>query len=154
MRDREYMRAAVVEGPKKVSFQIVQVPSPRPGEIRVKLEGCGVCASNLATWNGIPWTQYPTAPGALGHEGWEIVDALGERVEGLQVGNRVAAVSYHAYAQFDIASQATVVSLPTELGDCAFPGEALGCAMNIFQRSGISAGQTVAIVGIGFLGAF
>ena len=34
-----------------------------------------------------------------------------------------------------------------------FPGEPLGCAMNIFRRSGIEAGQTVAIVGIGFLGA-
>ena len=34
-----------------------------------------------------------------------------------------------------------------------FPGEPLGCAMNIFRRSEIRAGQTVAIVGIGFLGA-
>ena len=34
-----------------------------------------------------------------------------------------------------------------------FPGEPLGCAMNIFERSEIRAGQTVAILGIGFLGA-
>jgi threonine dehydrogenase-like Zn-dependent dehydrogenase len=34
-----------------------------------------------------------------------------------------------------------------------FPGEPLGCAFNIFRRSDIQAGQTVAIVGIGFLGA-
>src|SRR5690606_3394418 len=34
-----------------------------------------------------------------------------------------------------------------------FPGEPLGCAMNVFRRSDIRAGQTVAIVGIGFLGA-
>ncbi|MBW8910649.1 MAG: zinc-binding dehydrogenase, partial [Sphingomonas sp.] len=39
------------------------------------------------------------------------------------------------------------------LRDLPFPGEPLGCAMNIFRRADIQAGQTVAIVGIGFLGA-
>ena len=43
--------------------------------------------------------------------------------------------------------------LPASLAGQPFPGEPLGCAMNIFRRSGIEAGQTVAIVGIGFLGA-
>jgi threonine dehydrogenase-like Zn-dependent dehydrogenase len=46
-----------------------------------------------------------------------------------------------------------VVRLPAALSGKPFPGEPLGCAMNIFRRSGIAAGQTVAIVGIGFLGA-
>jgi threonine dehydrogenase-like Zn-dependent dehydrogenase len=101
----------------------------------------------------MPWTQYPTEPGALGHEGWGIIDALGEDAEEFHVGDRVATVSHHAYAEFDLASKDAVVKLPQELGDCAFPGEALGCAMNIFRRSGISAGQTVGIIGIGFLGA-
>jgi threonine dehydrogenase-like Zn-dependent dehydrogenase len=45
------------------------------------------------------------------------------------------------------------VPLPSELDGLPFAGEPLGCAMNIFRRSGISPGQTVAIVGIGFLGA-
>jgi threonine dehydrogenase-like Zn-dependent dehydrogenase len=45
------------------------------------------------------------------------------------------------------------VRLPAALSGKPFPGEPLGCAMNIFRRSGIAAGQTVAIVGIGFLGA-
>jgi threonine dehydrogenase-like Zn-dependent dehydrogenase len=46
-----------------------------------------------------------------------------------------------------------VVRLPDSLAGIAFPGEPFGCAMNIFRRSDIGAGQTVAIVGIGFLGA-
>jgi threonine dehydrogenase-like Zn-dependent dehydrogenase len=46
-----------------------------------------------------------------------------------------------------------VVKLPPELADQPFPGEPLGCAFNIFRRADIHAGQTVAIVGIGFLGA-
>jgi threonine dehydrogenase-like Zn-dependent dehydrogenase len=43
--------------------------------------------------------------------------------------------------------------LPDSLKAQPFPGEPLGCAMNIFRRSKIKPGQTVAIVGIGFLGA-
>jgi threonine dehydrogenase-like Zn-dependent dehydrogenase len=100
----------------------------------------------------MPWTQYPTEPGALGHEGWGIIDALGEDAGEFQVGERVATISYHAYAEFDLASKDAVVKLP-RFGDYAFPGEALGCAVNIFRRSGICAGQTVSIIGIGFLGA-
>ncbi len=45
------------------------------------------------------------------------------------------------------------MKLPPELAGKPFPGEPLGCAMNIFRRSDIRAGQTVAIVGVGFLGA-
>jgi D-arabinose 1-dehydrogenase-like Zn-dependent alcohol dehydrogenase len=45
------------------------------------------------------------------------------------------------------------VPLPEALAGQPFPGEPLGCAMNIFRRSEIAPGQTVAIVGIGFLGA-
>jgi threonine dehydrogenase-like Zn-dependent dehydrogenase len=65
----------------------------------------------------------------------------------------VAALSYHAYAEFDIARADAVVPLPASLADAPFPGEPLGCAMNIFRRAEVTAGQTVAIVGIGFLGA-
>jgi threonine dehydrogenase-like Zn-dependent dehydrogenase len=45
------------------------------------------------------------------------------------------------------------VPLPTALDGAPFPGEALGCAFNIFKRSAIQPGHDVAIVGIGFLGA-
>jgi threonine dehydrogenase-like Zn-dependent dehydrogenase len=97
--------------------------------------------------------QYPTEPGALGHEAWGFVDALGEGVEGLSIGDRVAALSYKSYAEYDLADAEAVVRLPEALAGQPFPGEPLGCAMNIFRRSDIQAGQTVAIVGIGFLGA-
>ena len=46
-----------------------------------------------------------------------------------------------------------LVPLPAGLDETAFPGEPLGCAMNIFQRSNIGKEHTVAIVGVGFLGA-
>jgi threonine dehydrogenase-like Zn-dependent dehydrogenase len=147
------MRAAVLEGPGQVSVKEVERPEPGLGQIRLRLEGCGVCASNLTPWEGPEWMTFPTEPGALGHEGWGIVDAVGEGVEGLAAGDRVAALSFKAYGEYDLADAKAVVKLPDSLAGQPFPGEPLGCAFNIFRRSDIRAGQTVAIVGIGFLGA-
>src|SRR3569833_2141014 len=147
------MRAAVLEGPGRLKVDHVPIPEPGPRQVRVKLEGCGVCASNLPPWEGPEWMQFPTEPGALGHEGWGLVDAVGEGVDGLAVGDRVAALSFKSYGEYDIAEQDAVVKLPESLAGKPFPGEPLGCAMNIFRRADIRSGQTVAIVGIGFLGA-
>ncbi len=147
------MRAAVLAGPGEIRIEDVALPEPGPGQVRVRLEGCGVCASNLTPWAGPEWQQFPTEPGSLGHEGWGVIDAVGEDVTGLEVGQRVAALSYKSYADYDIAEADAVVPLPDSLAGQPFPGEPLGCAMNIFRRSDIERGQTVAIVGIGFLGA-
>jgi threonine dehydrogenase-like Zn-dependent dehydrogenase len=147
------MEAAIVTAPGTLEVQLLPLPVPGPAQVRIKLEGCGVCASNLTPWSGPEWMKFPTEPGGLGHEGWGVIDAVGPGVDGLAVGDRVAALSYHAYATHDIADADAVVKLPASLADVPFPGEPLGCAVNIFKRSDIQAGQTVAIVGIGFLGA-
>src|SRR5215510_13813374 len=99
------MRAAVIVAPGVARVEDVPRPHPGPGQVRVRLEGCGVCASNLGPWQGGPWFEYPLRPGSRSLEGTPV------------------------------------------------PGEALGCAINVFERSDIRAGQSVAIVGIGFLGA-
>ena len=147
------MRAAVVVGPGQIRIDEVARPTPGEGQVRVKLEGCGVCASNLTPWAGPDWMQYPTEPGGLGHEGWGVIDAVGPGVDSVSPGDRVAALSFHSYAEYDLADAGAVIRLPPSLAGQPFPGEPLGCAMNIFRRSDIQAGQTVAIVGIGFLGA-
>jgi len=147
------MRAARLARPGQIVMEETAIPEPGAGEVRIRLEGCGVCASNLTPWAGAEWMQYPLEPGAMGHEGWGVVDALGGGVDGVRVGDRVAALSYKSYAEYDVADAGAIVPLPSVLDGKPFPGEPLGCAMNIFRRSGISAGQTVAIVGIGFLGA-
>ncbi|QYF87844.1 zinc-binding dehydrogenase [Brevundimonas sp. PAMC22021] len=147
------MRAAVVTGPGEMEVRDVARPEPGAGQVRVRLEGCGVCASNLTPWAGPEWMTFPTEPGGLGHEGWGVVDAVGEGVTQVSVGDRVAALSHRSFAEYDVADEAAVVKLPPELAGKPFPGEPLGCAMNIFRRAEIKAGQTVAIVGIGFLGA-
>lgn len=147
------MRAAVLTGPKALEIVAAPLPQPGPGEVRVKLEGCGVCASNIEPWHGQPWSTYPGEAGGLGHEGWGTVDAVGESVSDLAVGDRVATLAGHSFAEYDVAAEASVVKLPTELAGKPFPGEPLGCAFNIFRRADVQAGQTVAIIGIGFLGA-
>ncbi len=147
------MLAATVAAPGRLEMRTVPVPHPGPGQLLVRLEGCGVCASNLPPWEGQPWFQYPMAPGVLGHEGWGNVAALGEGVTGFAPGDRVAMISGHAYAAYDVADADASVRLPAGLDAESFPAEPLGCAVNIFRRSGIGRGDMVAIVGIGFLGA-
>lgn len=145
--------AAVFAGPRDIRIKPVTVPAPGPRQVRVKLEGCGVCGSNLPVWEGRPWFDYPFPPGAPGHEGWGRVEAVGAEVEHPAVGTRVAILSYRAYAEYDLADAAAAIPLPSILDDRLFPGEPLACAMNVFRRSDVRAGDTVAIVGIGFLGA-
>lgn len=145
-------KAAVLSAPKKVTVQEIDLPEPGKGEVRIKLEGSGVCASNIPVWEGRDWFNYPVTPGEPGHEGWGVIDAVGEGVENLKKGDRVTALTYNAYATHDIAKEESVVKLPDTLAGKAFPGEPLGCAMNIFNRSDIQKGQKVAIVGSGFLG--
>jgi threonine dehydrogenase-like Zn-dependent dehydrogenase len=147
------MLASVIASPGQAVLRRVETPEPAPGQVLLKLEGSGVCASSLPLWEGRSWFEYPQPAGAPGHEGWGRVAALGEGVTGLAVGDRVAALTYRAHAEYDVADAAAVVPLPASLAGVAMPGEPLGCAVNIFRRSDIRAGQTVAIVGIGFLGA-
>jgi threonine dehydrogenase-like Zn-dependent dehydrogenase len=147
------MRAGVLTSARAVELATIPTPAPAPGQVLVRIEGCGVCGSDLPVWEGRPWFSYPREPGAPGHEGWGTVEALGDGVSGPTLGTRVAGLTYRAYAEFDLVEADGLVPLPGELGQEPFPGEALGCAVNVFRRSGIESGQTVAVVGVGFLGA-
>ena len=147
------MPAAVIAAPR--TFEIVEAtkPEPKPEELLVRLEGCGVCASNLDPWEGKPWFTYPMEAGAPGHEGWGIVEEVGKSVTEFLPGDRVGFLSTHAFARYDIAHQQSVLKLHPRMDGWPFPAEPLGCAMNVFERSQIKKGSTVAIVGVGFLGA-
>ena len=147
------MQAATLVAPETVEIQTVAVPAIAPDEVLVQIEGCGVCASNIPPFEGREWFSYPMEPGQLGHESWGRIVQIGAEVTDLRAGQRVSMLSNHAYAQFDKAAQSAVVALPDALDQTPFPGEPLGCALNIFARSGVQSGDTVAIVGIGFLGA-
>ena len=108
----------------------------------MRVEGCGVCGSSLPFWEGRPWFSYPAEPGSPGHEVW------GRTSD----GRRVTGLSNHGFAELDVLREDELVELPSALDDVPFPGEALGCAVNVVRRADIRAGQEVAIVGMGFLG--
>ena len=146
------MRAAVLAAPGEIRIVEVPVPKPRAHQVLIRVEGCGVCASNLGPWKGLPWSTYPGEPGGLGHEAWGTVAAVGAEAGAFAVGDRVTALSTRGFAQYDVADAAMTMLLPASL-EGPLPGEPLGCAMNIFRRSVVEPGQVVAIIGIGFLGA-
>lgn len=147
------MSGAVLAAPRTIELVRAPVPEPGAGEVLIRLEGCGVCASNLAPWEGRPWFQYPFKPGEMGHEGWGIIESVGEGVQEFQPGQRVATLANGAYAEYMVAPGDSVLALPDSLQAGPFPGEPLGCAFNVFKRSEIRPTDTVAIVGVGFLGA-
>ncbi len=147
------MAAAQLVAPRTLRVVDAPVPVPGPGEVLLRVEGCGVCASNLLPWQGSEWISYPLAPGAMGHEPWGVVEAVGPGVTAPAPGTRVAALSHASYAGYDVVAADRCVALPPGLAGQPFPGEAIGCAFNIFRRADITAGQDVAIIGIGFLGA-
>jgi threonine dehydrogenase-like Zn-dependent dehydrogenase len=137
------MRAAVVTAPRTARLVRVDIPTPGAGEVRVRIEGCGVCASSLPLWEGRPWFEYPLAPGVPGHEAWGRLDD----------GTRVAVVTQAGFAEWAVVPEAEVGELPDALGEVPFPGEALACAVNVVRRSDVGAGSRVGVVGVGFLGS-
>ncbi len=149
----ETMRAAILTGPRK--FEIKRVPKPeiQPNEVLVHVEGCGLCGSNVGAWLGNTGTQFPSEPGAWGHEGWGVIEKVGDAVKNHKVGERVALLSSHSYAEFDVAHENHVLPIPKKLEKLPFPGEALASTMSIFSRSKIDSHTTVAVIGIGFIGA-
>jgi S-(hydroxymethyl)glutathione dehydrogenase/alcohol dehydrogenase len=82
------MRAAVLEEfGQPLVVQELDLAEPRAGEVLVRLVACGVCHTDMYTASGADPSGY--APAVLGHEGAGVVEALGEGVTDLQVGDHV-----------------------------------------------------------------
>ena len=146
------MEASVIESPKQIKIVETSIPEINNDEVLVRLSGTGLCVSNLPVWEGRPWFEYPSEPGAPGHEGYGVVEKTGSNAKGVSPGDKVALLSYHAYAQFDKAPVSKVVKLPDMFNGTPFLGEPLSCAVNIFNRSNIEKNQTVVVIGAGFIG--
>ncbi|MGH0038202.1 MAG: zinc-dependent alcohol dehydrogenase [Myxococcota bacterium] len=80
------MRAARVRGPQQFGVDDVPVPEPGPGEVRVRIEACGICGSDLHFYHGALHAVGHTP----GHEMAGVVDRLGPDVQGFTPGDRVA----------------------------------------------------------------
>src|SRR5271170_4227027 len=175
-------RAVQVPSPK-ADFELVQkeFPEPGPGHVRIRVQACGICHSDVLTKEGLwPGIVYPCSPG---HEVAGIVDAVGPDVPVFKTGQRVglgwhgghcnycepcrrgdfilgknaqiAGISYDGgYADYVTAPANALAFMPDGLS----PVDAgpLMCAgvttFNALRNSGARPGDTVAIVGIGGLG--
>src|SRR5215468_7839068 len=164
-------------------FEIVErdIPQPGPGQVRIKVQACGICYSDALVKDGLwPGLQYPRVPG---HEVAGRVDALGSGVASWKKGQRVG-VGWHGghdfvcdecrrgdfamcvnrkvtgidydggYAEYMIAPAEALALIPNEL-----PPEEAGpfmCAgvtvFNALRNSGARPGDVVAVQGIGGLG--
>jgi D-arabinose 1-dehydrogenase-like Zn-dependent alcohol dehydrogenase len=62
------MLAAVLVRLREFELKELEIFEPAADEVRIKVEYCGICSSNLAPWKGAPWFSYPFPPGAPGHE--------------------------------------------------------------------------------------
>jgi D-arabinose 1-dehydrogenase-like Zn-dependent alcohol dehydrogenase len=176
------MRAAQVSR-RNGPIELVErdIPPPTPGSVRIRVDACGVCHSDIAVvGGGLPGQRYPRVPG---HEVAGVVDALGDGVSGWKPGDRVGvgwnggydgtcdacrrgdffgcvtapitgATFDGGYAEYMIAPTSALARIPAELD--AAEAAPLLCAgvttFNALRRSGARAGDLVAIVGIGGLG--
>ncbi len=81
------MKAVVVEGPHKVSVQDVPEPVAGPKDVIVRVAACGICGTDIHIIDGeFPPTTYPLV---IGHEFGGTVEAVGDEVVGVKVGDRV-----------------------------------------------------------------
>ena len=164
-------------------FQIVEreVPSPGAGQVRIKVQACGVCHSDVLTKEGAwPGIQYPRVPG---HEVAGIIDELGAGVsewkQGQRVGvgwhgghdgtcsscrrgdfincrnQKIAGISYDGgYQEYMLAPVEALAAIPEGLSDVdAAPLLCAGITtFNALRHSGALPGDLVAVQGIGGLG--
>src|SRR6266581_2489273 len=88
------MKAIVIESPGQVRLAEVALPTPGPGEVLIRSRAVGICGSDVELYQGIRpegFYRYPLVPG---HEWSGEVAAIGERVRGLSVGDRVVAEGF------------------------------------------------------------
>jgi D-arabinose 1-dehydrogenase-like Zn-dependent alcohol dehydrogenase len=164
-------------------FELVEcaIPEPSRGEVRVKVQACGVCHSDVFTKEGMwPGIQYPRVPG---HEVAGVIDAIGSGVSAWEKGQRVGVgwhggqdntcpscrngdfrncrnlrvpgISYDGgYAQYMIAPTEALVAMPEGLTDVeAAPLLCAGITTyNALRHSGAMPGDLVAVLGVGGLG--
>jgi D-arabinose 1-dehydrogenase-like Zn-dependent alcohol dehydrogenase len=176
------MKSAQVSKPG-ADFEIVErkIPEPDAGQVRIKVQACGVCHSDVLTKDGLfPGIEYPRVPG---HEVAGIVDELGEGVSAWKTGQRVGVgwhgghdntcrecrrgdfrncrnakvcgISYDGgYQQYMVAPVEALVSIPDGLKDAdAAPLLCAGITTyNALRHSGALPGDLVAVQGIGGLG--
>jgi len=142
------MRRANYHGVRDIRVEDVDNPDPGPGEVRVKIEYCGICGSDVHEYVHGP---FPISP--FGHEACgEIVDR-GADVESVNVGDRVLAFGPGAYAEYLNAPALAVRKLDESIPwERAAVAEPLAGAAYAVKRGGVTPDDTLLIAGAGPVG--
>ena len=130
--------------------QVKEMPVPTPGEedVLVQMKACGVCASELHGWQG---DSHPY-PRQLGHEVSGEVAAVGSHVQEFKPGMRVTGLFGRGFAEYALTHQSLVTPIPEGIAYEHALGEPLGCIFSGARRTHIELGDTVAVIGLGFMG--
>lgn len=145
---------AVLEEPMRISMKWAKVPEPGVGEIRVKVRYVGICGSDLESYRGIRRPEFLSTPARLGHEVSGVIDALGDGIAGLQVGQRVACrYVWGALAHYIVCKPFNVHVVPPHLDDRDIsPIEVLPGILHAAERAQIDNHTDVLIMGQGVSG--
>jgi L-iditol 2-dehydrogenase len=152
------MRVARLHGIEDLRIDHVAVPAPRPGELLVRIEANGVCATDARKYRvGVNDGTYPFNPG---HEWIGRIEALGDGVTGWDVGARVYGDTYGGYAEYvTIGVEPTPWSCgPTVLDDdvpaerAIFLEPLADCLHALVDQARVRAGERVAVVAAGSMG--
>jgi D-arabinose 1-dehydrogenase-like Zn-dependent alcohol dehydrogenase len=159
------------------------VPEPGPGEVRVRVEACGVCGSDLFLQKG-GFGDAVTFPVVPGHEAAGVVDALGEGVTGFSAGDQVAVyyidwpegTRYEslgrpnigpgitrmgvdvdgAFAEYVVRPSKTLIRVPARIDPPALAvlTDAVSTPFHALVRiARLRPGETLAVLGIGGIGS-
>jgi threonine dehydrogenase-like Zn-dependent dehydrogenase len=121
---------------------------PGPGEVKVRVSACGVCASELHPWN----SGVPDYPRRLGHEPVGIVETVGDDVTRFSPGDRVTGLFLQAFTDTSIAPEDVLLRVPDGLADENAMGEPLACLVNAQRRTPVELADRVALIGLGYMG--
>jgi putative PIG3 family NAD(P)H quinone oxidoreductase len=137
-------------GPEQLKVAVRPVPRPADDEVLVRVAACGVNRPDVMQRQG----RYPPPPGASDLPGMEIageIVALGSKVSGLSLGDRVAALlPGGGYAAYAVAAAPLCLLVPENLTlveAAAIPETFFTVWTNLFERGGCKAGDTVLIHG-------
>jgi L-iditol 2-dehydrogenase len=142
------VRCSQVVGPGKSEVVTVRDPEPGPGQVLVKVEASGVCASDLEAWrshNGVE-------PRRLGHEVTGSIVAVGTQVYGWAAGERVTGLGSPGYAELLVMDAASILPVPDGVPSEVALGEPLACQAETFLRTPSVNGARFGVVGLGYMG--
>ena len=146
------MKAAAMNEPGSFMVYNINIPTLKPGEVLIRVKVCGVCSSELGIWKDKSFKIGD--PLFMGHEVSGIVEKTGDEVTTCSPGDRVTVFTEKGgYSEYVSVPEKQVIKIADHIPFELALGEPIGCAMNGIKRSGIEVGDTVILIGIGFMGS-